>query len=233
MFEDTNGWKKRTAIKNEIHIVAKKLGFSNPTDFLNNWIYNGGTFTSLHKKLKEFGIHRAYQVVWRELRDYLTIPYDFPDAFFYRWNARARERGFRDARQMFNVFRGRHHLLSDSQIAAKLGLRDSRYARYVRERFKLRVVGTLPKRYKVSWCKDGFCWQSARERWNAKAQELGYSTLRSAVGNMRRRGLTQAEMAETFGVNPRTMRETIRRLRGGKRYGRDRKAKRREKKGRR
>jgi len=203
---------RKTSLKKEVERIAHSLGYSGTSALLNEHIIEGGTFKTFKIFLEKYKIYSCYANVWKELRNFLTVPYDFEDAFHYKWNLRARQKGFKDAKQMFSTFRRKG--LVPWQLAQELGLKKGEQARKVMLRFE----GYQGLRKWKRRCHLGFIRPSKREWWNQKAQEFGFKNIRNCVRSFKKKGRTVRWMAKKFGVSEDHMGKLIKRVELGKKY---------------
>jgi hypothetical protein len=186
--------------------LAKEKKYNSITDFINSWIQSGETFKSLEDLLKlEYGIRCAHSGnVWKIARNYLTIPYESDDQFWYKWDAIARAKNFKDVQDMLQDFKNRN--LHVTELAIELGCSSSTIVPLLRRLSRNRVKGqisskrTYIKRSPFHKDRDGFCHKSARDRWCSKLEEYGFRSLKDAVWRLRKKGLACKDMAKLFGV---------------------------------
>lgn len=207
-----------STFRQQIRKVSKEEGFKSVEDFINAWVRGGQTFQSLHEWLTlEKGITRCKATVWNTMRDYLTIPYSSEDQFWYRWEAIAKAKGFKDPKHMIHIFRQRKLCLEE--MAEELGVTPNMTPRLIQHLLLNRVEGKIiPKRkyktrrkFKMSRDRDGISFKETRERWRAKLQALGFRSLKDAVWKLKKRGLKKKEMAKVLGVSVRGFRFRMRR----------------------
>jgi len=203
---------RKTCLRKEVEKVARSLGYSGTSALLNEHIVEGGTFKTFKIFLEKYKIYSCYENVWKELRNFLTVPYDYEDAFRYKWNQKARQKGFRDTTHMFSIFRRKG--LVPWQLAKELELKDVTYAR----RVMLYFEGYQGLRKWKGRCHLGFIQQSRREWWNQKAQEMGFKNIKNVIRSMKKKGRTIRWMARKFGVSETCMEKLIKRVELGKKY---------------
>ena len=203
---------QKTSLKKAVEKAAHSLGYSGISALLNEHIVDGGTFKTFKIFLEKYKIYSCYENVWKELRNFLTIPYDYEDAFCYKWNLRARQKGFKDAKQMFGSFRRKG--LVPWQLAKELDQELPNQARKIMLRFE----GYQGLRKWKGRCDLGFARRSRREWWNQKAQEFGFKNIRNCIRSMKKKGRTIKWMSKKFGVSELNMWKLIKRVELGKKY---------------
>lgn len=213
-------YKPVKTIKGHVIQLAKERGFTSLTDFINDWIKSGGTFSSLRVELRiKYDVDFYITAIWKSCRPYLTIPYTPEDQFWYRWDSVARAKGFRDANHMIKVFQHRKYVIAD--YSEELGVIRKNIPPLVRRLAQERVEGkVVPKRSYRSRVrfirqrdKDGIVKGPDRAIWRQKLDGFGFKSLREAVWKLKRKGLNYHQMAQIFGVSDRCFRQ--RRLRAG------------------
>jgi hypothetical protein len=185
-------------------------GYLNGRHFLNQWIKDGGTFKSLHEWLLSQGLEYDRYWVWLALRPLLTIPYNYDDAFIYRWNAIAKTKGFESAKSMFAYYtRKKYNKVKIAEIF------DTTASNIVKIMHKVRTHNlsiSLRKRKQYSRkkrrmrSKDGFGKKDVQDKWSEKFKSFGNSrSLREVIWKMQRKNMTPKEMAHVLGVDIRTL----------------------------
>ncbi len=199
--------------------IAKEEGFKSIEEFINAWISGGQTFQSLQEWLNlEKGMEVQRPPVWIAFRPYLTIPYSHKDQFWYKWNAIAKAKGFKDPKHMVEVLRQRK--LCQKEMAEELGIYPSAVRRVLTELSKDRIEGqVIPKRkyvrkkikYRVSRDKNGVAQKPSREDWQRRLKNHGFRSLKDAVWRLKKSGYKQEYMANLLGISARGLRNRLKR----------------------
>jgi hypothetical protein len=197
--------------------IAETEGFTSLEEFVNEWVQNGGTFSSLQEWLMlNYSMEYCMATVWRILRNYLTIPYTHEDQFWYKWNAIAKAKGFKDPKHMIERLRKRK--LCKEEIAEELGVIPSALNPIVKRLVQDRIEGHIvPKRkyerkkFKITQDKNGISFKKSRGRWREQLKKHGFRSLRDAIWRMKKKGLNYIQMAEVMEVSIRGFRYRRRR----------------------
>lgn len=186
--------------------IVRAKGFKTITDFVNDWIKGGQTFSDLRDWLEtEKGIKRSVSGIWCSLRPYLTIPYEYEDQFWYKWDAIAQTKGFKNAGHMVHIFKKRKMPTED--IAKELGVGLEEGKKLIKHLSDERINGKIiPKRkyvrkkFKMNRDRNGISHHKRREFWRTKLKKFGFRSLRDAIWRLKKRGYTYREMAKLFEV---------------------------------
>jgi len=205
------------ALKDTVKRIAKEEGYKSITEFINAWIKGGETFYSLRDWLAlEKGVDKHVVTIWLLFRDHLTIPYGYEDQFWYKWDAVAKAKGFKDASHMVYIFRKRKLCLDE--MAEEINLSRGSTAKTIKRLSQERAEGKIvPKRqyirhqYRQSRDRNGISHKSRREVWRQKLAKYGFRSLRDAVWRFRKRGMTYVEMAKLLEITDRDFRYRRRR----------------------
>jgi transcription initiation factor IIE alpha subunit len=101
--------------------------------------------------------------------------------------------------------------LVNDQIAEELGMDTRAIPNLLRKLRSKRMVGKLVEKRKYIMStrrrdKNGIVVKKVRDKWEARIKELGFRSLKDALGRLKRRGYTFVEIAEMFGVSVRLLR---------------------------
>jgi len=202
----------RITLKQKIKQLAKEEGLKSITEFLNAWIESGETFTSLQERLlleEDFEVGKTW--LWKVLRSYLTVPYDYDDQFWYKWNSIAKSKGYKNPKSMIETYQSR---FCNAEIAEELGVGIKTAPTLIKRLLQDRVDGKPIKRRKYksripknpSMDRNGIVRKDSREEWNEKLKKYGFRSLRDAIWRMKKRKMSYVEMARALDVKIRVLR---------------------------
>jgi hypothetical protein len=163
--------RKRETFMVQFTEYIKSEGWISITDFVNDWIKKGGTFQSLHQHLILKDIVFTKETIWANLRKHLTIPYDSPDYFWYKWDSIAKTKGFNSFLKLYEVYKRK---LTTAEMAIELGV-DVRTVEVLLNRME-----GQNKRKGRHKDEQGFCKTNVKEKWNKLLKEHGFDTLKEA-----------------------------------------------------
>jgi len=186
--------------------LVKEEGFDTSSDFVDDWIANGGTFRTIYDFVLLKGINVDKYTVWLNLRNYLTIGYGGEDAFWYKWDSLAKIRGKDSIVEWMNENRDK---LTTMEIAREFGVTLRPIEKLI---VRIDKLGNKEvKKYRKRKDSDGFTMTRTKERWLKMLNEKGYKTLREAFTDMINKGLTIEEMAYVFDTTKNTIRRRLKR----------------------
>lgn len=175
--------------------LIKIEGFASITEFVNDWIYNGGTFKTMHDWILIKNIKIDRYTVWLNLRKYLTIPYSQENAFWYKWNSIAKTKGNKSIADLVNKYKKN---LTTLEMSIELGTSVRTMEKLL---FKInKLENKKTKKYSKIKNRDGFTKTNVKRKWEKILGEKGYKTLRNAIKDMQNKGMTTSEMAKELGV---------------------------------
>jgi len=199
-------FRRKPTFIQKFDALIKEKGFDTISNFVDDWIVNGGTFKTIHDLVLLNDINVNKYTIWLNLRDYLTVPYDGESAFWYKWNAVAKTRR-KDTIVDWMSDYGKN--LTTYEISKELGVSVRQMEKLVARINKIRNKET--KKFRKAQDSDGFSMTHVKEKWLKKVNEKGYKTLREAILDMINKGMDVDDMANEFEVTKRTMKDRINR----------------------
>jgi len=191
--------------------LIAQAGYDNITDFINEWVTNGESFNTLQQWLALKGIDMSYHNIWINLRQYLTVPFDYQSSFDYKWDNIAKTKGFDSFEELINTYKGR---LTSAEMAEELGItrrglnyllrRMENKDKPFEDRYKSpQSMGVKPK------IEGGFTQITAKKKWEKIVKDKGYDSLSEAIADMQSKGMSIAVMANELGVSAKSLKERI------------------------
>lgn len=181
-------------------------GYTSITDFVNDWIKEGGTFRTLHEWTALRGATVVYLTLWTALRKYITVPYSGEDQFWYKWESVAKAKGYSSVETMVKSLRK----YTTAEIARELDIAPT-YAKELMRRLSYSRKRKVPEKRKMKKAKpfktkEGFSREETRKKWEALLKEKKFRSLRHALRILRNKGLSFERIAKELGVAYTTLR---------------------------
>lgn len=182
----------KTFIQKFVDFIEKE-GELSITVFLNKWIKEGGTFSSLHKYLNKGGIKVHYFTMYLALRNYITVPYDYHDQYQYKWGKLAKKYGYDDVSNFILYLSRKYTSVRSAKI---LGVTTRNFLYMVEKARAIKGVSTN-KRIVDS---QGFSSEVKRQEWDKKMYNLGFRSLKKYVTNRRKNNWRWKEISSELNI---------------------------------
>jgi len=183
----------------ELEIISREEGFDSAQAFVTDFILKGHTFGDLTDYLAQrYNLNYSYSNVYGQLRPLCKLPIRgrrYYNAILYH----SRKAGYGRIDEFVQAI---WHLPL-GELAKEFGLKNTALLRRVMEQVRrgLVPVGKRTKRRHRVINREGFRSRAARYRWQKRARELGYRTLREAFYELEhRKGLSSKQIARLFEV---------------------------------